>query len=679
MSGRVEKFAGRQHAVRQLAGTACVLVMTALIGLGAAQAQDMSGVASAMEPAGNGTGDAVAAFDPTAAGMHLTGEAASPLASYGEAPAPFDINSTRRPKAPSSPVLAMHQPVVSEPVAATPMATPAAPAVGQGAPSTGSSTPGTAPSATTPGTTTPAAASTDALPPAISPVQARIAELVATHLPRFSPRQSERDALANFYAVRQYQPVFISGNTLSPLGRTVLQQFASSGQDGLAPADYEMPPLSARPSDTELAEAELRLAATTMLYARHVQSGRFDPARISENVDPNPTVPEPAAILSLVTTAPNPHAVLNSFAPQYDEYRLLKVQLAALHGTAPVTTAAPIPSGPIMRPGMEDRRVPLLRARLGVGGDPDNYVYDNFLRDAVREFQQMSGQKPDGAVGSSTIAALNGVSGGDKVADILANMERWRWVPHEVAPAYVIVNIPEYMVRVVRNEQTVHETRVVVGKPENQTPIMSHDMEYFVFNPSWNLPPGIMRNEMLPKLVNDPYALDRQGIDVVRNGRIIDPGTVDWRRGTQGYSFRQPPGERNALGRMKFMFPNKHSVYLHDTPSRSLFARDRRAFSHGCVRVNEPMKFAEAIFQLGMPNDAWPESRISKLLGGNEKYVNLKQRFPVHLVYFTSYVDGQGQLVSREDIYGVNAATKAILGLDGTRRVAEQSAPMQRR
>jgi len=204
-------------------------------------------------------------------------------------------------------------------------------------------------------------------------------------------------------------------------------------------------------------------------------------------------------------------------------------------------------------------------------------------------------------------------------------------------------------------------------------------MEYFVFNPSWNLPPGIIRNEMLPKLINDPYALDRQGIDVVRNGRIIDPGTVNWSRGTQGYSFRQPPGERNALGRMKFMFPNKHSVYLHDTPSRSLFARDRRAFSHGCVRVFEPLKFAEALFQLGMPNDPWPEGRISKLLGGNEKYVNLKQHFPVHLVYFTSYVDGQGQLVNREDIYGINAATKAILGLDGTRRVAEQSVPVQRR
>lgn len=680
MSGRVERSVGR-HAGRQLAGTACALVLTVMVGLSAAHGQEMSGVASAQEPAGNGTGDAVAAFDPTAAGMHSAGEGASLLASLNEDPAPFDINSTRRrPNPAQSAALAMQEPAAS-PVASEP-ATPAfapAPSVGQGAPGTGTSTPGSAPSVSTPGAPAPAAASTDAAPPAVSPIQTRIADLVATHLPRFSPRQNERDALANFYAVREYKPVFIAGTTLSPLGRAVLQQFAASGQDGLVPSDYEVPPLSAHPGDSELAEAELRLAATTLLYARHVQSGRFDPKRISEAVDPIPTVPEPMAVLSLVSTAPNPRAVLASFAPQYDEYRLLKVQLAALHGNGPVVPVAPVPAGPILRPGDEDPRVPLLRARLGVGGDPNNYVYDNFLRDAVRDFQQMSGQKPDGAVGRATLAALNGSSGGDKIADIIANMERWRWVPHEVAPAYVIVNIPEYMVRVVRNEQTVHETRVVVGKPENQTPIISHDMEYFVFNPSWNLPPGIIRNEMLPKLINDPYALDRQGIDVVRNGRIIDPGTVDWRRGTQGYSFRQPPGERNALGRMKFMFPNKHSVYLHDTPSRALFARDRRAFSHGCVRVHEPMQFAEAIFELGMPNDPWPERRISKLIGGNEKYVNLKQHFPVHLVYFTSYVDGQGQLVSREDIYGINAATKAILGLDGTRRIADQGAPVARR
>jgi len=404
-----------------------------------------------------------------------------------------------------------------------------------------------------------------------------------------------------------------------------------------------------------------------------VQSGRFDPARISKDVDPTPTVPEPLAVLAAVSSAPSPRAAFDGFAPQYDEYRLLKLQLARRLAEAQAVNHAIVPGGPALRLGDRDPRVPLLRARLGIGGAPDDLVYDQFLADAVREFQRISGQKPDGIVGRGTLAALN-EGQGDAVAEIVANMERWRWLPHQVAPTYVMVNIPEFMVRVVVNEQTIHETRVVVGKPTNQTPIMSEDMQYAVFNPSWNVPPGIIKNEMLPKLQADPYALDRQGIDVVRNGRIIDPGTVDWRRGAQGYSFRQAPGERNALGRMKFMFPNKHAVYLHDTPSRSLFQRDVRAFSHGCVRVYEPLQFAEVLFSLGLPGAGWSQQRINGLIGGNEKYLNLKQRFPVHLVYFTTYVDGQGQLVTRDDLYGINAATKAILGLDGPRRFADRGA-----
>lgn len=675
-----------------------------------AAAQEMSGIATVREPAGNGTGDAVRAFDPTTAGVHAAGQGAALLASLSDDPPPFDINNTRSlppaAYAPADPAPAVPAPAVSVPAAQPAVVTPAvavpvtppqaqpavptlaapvpgsngaasAPAAGAGAPETGASTPGAAhPGASTPASAHAPSGTEQAAP---STVATKIGELIATQLPRYSARANEQQALAGFYAEHQYQPVFTAGQGWSTLGALVLQQLSASWQDGLQPSDYAITPLSAHPGDAEIANAELKLASTLLLYARHAQAGRFNPAAISpDNVDVSPTLSDPNAVLVDVTSSPNPAAALGSFAPQYDEYRLLRMQLVRLEAQRRGVAPARIPAGPTLRPGDEDPRVPALRARLGIPGAPDDRVYSPEVVEAVRAFQRSAGERPDGTIGPATLAALNG-TGGDDTADIIANMERWRWLPHAVAPAYVIVNIPEYMVRVVVNEQTIHETRVVVGKPENPTPLLSDEMEYAVFNPSWNVPPGIIRKEMLPKLQADPYALERQGIDVVRNGRIVDPGTVDWSRGTQGYAFRQPPGERNALGNMKFMFPNKHSVYLHDTPSRALFARDKRAFSHGCVRVNEPMKFAEVLFSLGLPGDNWPQQRISKLIGGNEKYLNLKQRLPVHLAYFTTYVDANGRLVNREDIYGINAAVKATLGLGGTAQVADRGTLTRRR
>ncbi|MBB3772466.1 murein L,D-transpeptidase YcbB/YkuD [Angulomicrobium tetraedrale] len=698
MSGSGADLGG--HRRRHLAGTACGLLMGALATaafmpafMPAVSAQEFSGAPIATDRAGNGTGDAGPAFDPARAGLAHAGQGAAPLVGPGNAPEPFDINQTRtrRPNPAASAALAMQSPVAEThvgPVPETPAAAPAldaAPAVGQGAPESGTATPAAnAPNSATPAASTPpalgsgtpegapAAASAPAMSAPATGVPGSIADLLANHAARFAARAGEQQALATFYGARADQPLFIAGTNVSPIGIAALAAFAGAGAEGLNPADYAIPPLAAHPSDADLADYELRIAATALLYARHAQTGRFDPARISKDVDPTLTPPDPLETLSLIATSPNPSVAFASFAPQYDEYRLLKGQLAHLQSQSQARAVhAAIPPGPSVRPGDRDARMSLLRTRLGLARTADESLYDPALVEAVRQFQAGSGQTADGIVGRGTLAALN-AGQGNRVADIIANMERWRWLPHKVAPVYVMVNIPEFMVRVVVNEQTVHETRVVVGKPENQTPIMSEDLQYAVFNPAWNVPPGIIKNEMLPKLQADPYALDRQGIDVVRNGRIIDPGSVDWRRGSQGYSFRQAPGERNALGQMKFMFPNKHSVYLHDTPSRSLFSRDYRAFSHGCVRVFEPLKFAEVLFDLGLPGDNWPQQRIAKLIGGNEKYLTLKQRFPVHLVYFTTYVDAGGKLVSREDLYGIDSATKAALGLDGQRRFADR-------
>lgn len=647
-----------------------------------------TGSAIAIDRAGQGTGDSRTAFDAGAAGILRSGEAAAALPAIADDGQPFDALDPRRPSPARSAALALHgpaMPLAAESIAAEPGAVvlPSVPTVGDGAPGLGEGTPGTATGtggAPAPAVTAPAA------PAAESAFSSRLAAIVGSELGRFSSRSADREALAAYYAARNFQPAFTDEGGLAPLGQVALDTFAAAATEGLDPADYTVPPLLAGADAAQRAETEMRLAAATLLYARHVQSGRFDPKTLSKDIDPSPTVPDSAAVLARVGGARDvqeARAALASFAPQYDQYRLLKERLAQLQAQGQVVSHAPIPPGPSLRPGESDPRVPLLRARLGVGVDAGaqegDEFYDGRLVDAVRAFQRLAGQSVDGIVGRNTLAALND-AGADPIPDIIANMERWRWLPHEVAPAYVMVNIPEFMVRIVVDGSPVHETRVVVGKPETQTPILSENMQYAVFNPSWHVPPSIIRNEMLPKLRADPYALVRQGIDVVRNGRVIDPGTVDWRRaGTQGYSFRQEPGERNALGRMKFMFPNKHSVYLHDTPSRALFARDRRAFSHGCVRVHEPMEFAEALFALGRPGEGWSQQRLSRLLGGNEKSLPLKNKFPVHLVYFTSFVDGNGQLVTREDLYGTNAATKSALGIGGVRQFADRRAETVRR
>jgi L,D-transpeptidase YcbB len=247
-----------------------------------------------------------------------------------------------------------------------------------------------------------------------------------------------------------------------------------------------------------------------------------------------------------------------------------------------------------------------------------------------------------------------------KQGDIIANMERWRWLPRDLGASYILVNIPEYQLRMVRNGFEVLQTRVIVGKTETPTPIFSGDMDHLIVNPYWNIPPSIALKEMLPKLQSDPYALQQKGFEIVKRGRVVDPATIDWSAGVKNITIRQPPGERNALGFIKFMFPNDHAVYLHDTPSRGLFSNSERAFSHGCIRVQNPFKLAEMVLKL---EHGISEHRLQSMAGGQERYFNLQTKLPVHLSYFTSFVDDYGQLQSRPDIYGLSKRVRVALGL----------------
>ena len=357
-------------------------------------------------------------------------------------------------------------------------------------------------------------------------------------------------------------------------------------------------------------------------------------------------IADATATLALVAAAPDPGAALQNLNPPQKGYRDLRDQLHMLRGEASTAPRA-IPRGPVLSVGMIDPRVSLVRARFGLDASaPDSLVYDTKVASAVADFQRARGLPPSGALTASTITALAAGDPERRQAAILANMEMWRWQPRDMGEERIEVNVPEYTLRMMQGDAIIHQARVIVGKPDTPTPIFSNAVKYLLVNPPWNVPDSIVRKEMLPKLEKDPDYLARMGFEVIHKDGIM--------------YVRQPPGERNALGRILFMFPNQHSVYLHDTPGRSLFASRRRALSHGCVRVEDPLQLAS----LAMGRQSgWTEDRIRALIGGGERTIMLPHPIPIHLQYFTMLVDGAGALKASDDIYGYQREVEAALGL----------------
>ncbi|MCX5496589.1 L,D-transpeptidase family protein [Kaistia dalseonensis] len=482
----------------------------------------------------------------------------------------------------------------------------------------------------------------------------------------------DRAAMAEFYAERDYQPVWLVDGKYTPAALKVMDRIAAASEDGLDPAAYHLPPRTigaSVPAGPDVsAAAEATLSRALLLYARQAYAGRVDPASLGKLVTIKPLLPDPIEVLGTVSASADPVAAVASFNPPHPGYAKLRTALAAARAAQTGPAPTPVPDGKAMKLGMSDPRVPLLRARLGLpaadAAAADANLYDNTVAEAVAKFQAVKGLKADGVAGGNTLAFLNG-EGKDKTAEIIANMERWRWLPRDLGDFHVEVNIPEFEVRVFNDGKVVHQTRVVTGKVTNQTPIFSDEMESIVVNPSWNVPASITMKEMLPAIRRDPSYLSRQGYQVLAsvNGKFrpVDPGMVDWSNVSAGkIQIRQPPGDDNALGSIKFLFPNQHSVYLHDTPSKSLFSKDVRAFSHGCVRVQNPLEFADVLLAY---EGGWTSQRLRKMIGGKESWVNLPKHIPIHLVYFTAFVDDNGRLETRPDIYGYEARVEKALGL----------------
>lgn len=483
----------------------------------------------------------------------------------------------------------------------------------------------------------------------------------------------ERKTLRSFYEARGWHAFWIQGGLVSDAGRSAIQRLRLSAEDGLDPAAYPTPsyelglmwPVTAE----QVVQSELRLARSILRYAKHAQVGRLDPAHVSPSIALQPKLGDPLDILVNVARSSDPGQTLGSYNPKHSGFLALRQQLATLralearHGVSSPSATVFVTPGPTMRPGERDRRVPLLRQRLSAeSAISDPHLYDADLRAAVIEFQSTKGLQPDGLVGRQTLDALNHKASDASTAGILANMEIWRWMPRDLGPAHVIVNVPEYRLRIVRGREIVHSTPVIVGKLKHQTPIFSDELEHIVVNPYWNVPLSIKRNEMLSSIRANPAGyLQSRGYEVLYGGRAVHPASIPWNSDTiQRVNIRQRPGSGNALGQVKFLFPNKHAVYLHDTPSRHLFHKSVRAFSHGCIRVQRPFDFADALLKVDKKVSG---SQIRRLIGKKERWVNLSRLIPVHISYFTTWVDETGTLRTARDIYGHEKKIRFLLRL----------------
>lgn len=476
-------------------------------------------------------------------------------------------------------------------------------------------------------------------------------ELLARNSETLFSRKDERDAAETFYRDRQFQPLWSSDGAPSSRAKDAISYLHQVSADGLDPSDYPTPDFSTASSPAERAEADLRLTAAILRYARHARTGRVNFSRVSAAMSYQLEYPDPAGVLKEIAGSEFVQATLDSYQPQHQGYKALKAKLAQERrkdANSPLVLR--IPEGPVLRPGAQDPRVAILRKRLEVAGDTDSPFYDDAVASAVKAFQREEGLVPDGFIGPKTLNRLNGDSSRAHVVEtIIASMERWRWLPRDLGDSYVMLNIPDYTLKVVDRGRTVWSTRVVVGKPGRMaTPLFSDTIKYITVNPTWNVPPSIIQNEYLPALDKDPEALERIGLKLIQN-----------RDGT--LRVYQPPGPNNALGRIRFNFPNKFLVYQHDTPDKHLFAHAKRAYSHGCMRVEHPAEYAEALLSIADPLSNYTASRIRGMYGKGERNIKLDRPIPVHLTYQTAFVDESGDLQIRDDVYGRDSQLMALL------------------
>lgn len=511
-----------------------------------------------------------------------------------------------------------------------------------------------------------------------------------------------------FYERRNYKPAWSTDNGPLSQAEELLESIRHADREGLRPQDYHLTKIETTIKKIQhyqninglfnpswLVDLDLLLTDAFMIYGSHLLAGRIDPETIDPEWQAKHREDDIAKILQDALDSYRIKETLNSFLPKQLGYLKLRETLSHYREIAQNGGWPTFPNSPQIlrsiykRTEVRSSRRPIeisksnqtkrifesgrrpvvtqggfiktLRRFLTLTGDLDPKhandpgVYDPFLKQAVCKFQKRHALEIDGIVGPATLTEMN-VSVEERIHQIELNMERCRWLPQDFGKRYVLINIANYELDAIENNSTELSMKVVVGKPYRRTPVFSDKMTYLVFNPYWHVPSTIATEDMLPQIRKDPDYFARNNIKVLqgqgRNAKEINPDTIDWSMIDSidsNFLLRQEPGPRNPLGRIKFMFPNKYQVYIHDTPARGLFERNERTFSSGCIRVENPVQLAE--FVLGKEKGWTRQEIISAIENREEQTVALSNKIPVHLLYLTAWVKGDGRIYFRNDVY----------------------------
>ncbi len=506
----------------------------------------------------------------------------------------------------------------------------------------------------------------------------RVAELSSTQNPMVDGAPIATIlGITKLYELRSWEPVWTDPSMVRQLYDGVLQ----SAEHGLNPDDFHAHQLGARLDAGPAAGDPIYRADTEILctdaFARllvTLRFGKLDPSTFDTawNFSRKILNQDPVLAINGVLQSRQISGAFQMAAPGVPKYELLRQALVTYQDIGASGGWPTVPEGDGMKLGSTGPRVVVLRYRLRLTGDfggptpADPEVFDEQLEAAVKRFQRRHGIAADGAVGPRSLEELN-VPVEERIDQIRANLERARWVFRDIEDTFIIVNIAGFYLELVEHGERTWRTKVQVGKPYHATPVFKSTLKYAEFNPTWTIPPGILRKETLPAIRRDPSYLSRNNMSVVTtSGTIVDPATIDWAATTKGfpYMIRQEPGTGNALGQVKFIFPNKYMVYLHDTPSKGLFARAERAFSHGCIRTQNPFDLAVHLFD----DQGWDRDRIDQVIASRKTTrVNLDRPVTVMLLYWTADVDEHGTVSFYKDVYSRDA--RIIRGLDEPFRI----------
>lgn len=492
----------------------------------------------------------------------------------------------------------------------------------------------------------------------IAPILAEIEKRSLT--PSDAAAKSWLSELAGYYGSDGATPLWVYDGGYLPRGWEAVTAMHNAGDYGLDAADFPVPEiLTNQPSQAEVVAAEVQVSLAVTRYAFYAGGGRIDPTKLSLWLDQKKATEIYASeVMRRIADSGNVTAALRSFHPQNPQFELLRRAYLAERGGAAAPMAV-IPSGPVLSRGDRGADVPLIRKRLDVtSGSGDETLVDRPLLKAVRAFMSEQGYGRKRVIDDEVRSALSKpvATGGAKKKALLekyvANMERWRWAPANFGQLHIWNNLPEFETRVVKDGEVIHQERIVIGTPSTQTPVFSDQMSHVIFQPEWGVPESIKIRDLLPRLRGgDTSVLTRRNMRIYADGKEISPSRFNWNKvDPRNVPIVQRSGPSNPLGQLKFIFPNAHDVYMHDTPSKGLFAEKERTFSHGCIRVRNPQRFAEVV--LGQVDGWTPEDVKRQLTIKDTRKVDLITPIPVHNTYFTLVASADGTVTQLKDVYG---------------------------